>query len=147
MSFSESPHSFRISTVCSPHFGAGPQISPIPIQTHSCQGLRFHLPLLQQYHLPRIHKRTVAPATALSLIIENSTFPLQSFEGKFKMSLQNAKTALRFSIPTLYLFLSILSVSGFSINRKSRSFLFPTQPVSLLRLLPHRRLPSPDELL
>ena len=141
MSFSESPHSFRISTVCSPHFGAGPQISSIPIQTHSCQGLRFHLPLLQQYHLPRIHKRTVAPATALSLIIENSTFPL------FKMSLQNAKTALRFSIPTLYLFLSILSVSGFSINRKSRSFLFPTQPVSLLRLLPHRRLPSPDELL
>ena len=86
MSFSESPHSFRISTVCSPHFGAGPQISPIPIQTHSCQGLRFHLPLLQQYHLPRIHKRTVAPATALSLIIENSTFPLQSFEGKFKNS-------------------------------------------------------------
>ena len=68
MSFSESPHFFRISTVCSPHFGAGPQISPIPIQTHSCQGLRFHLPLLQQYHLPRIHKRTVAPATALSFL-------------------------------------------------------------------------------
>ena len=91
--------------------------------------------------LPRIHKRTVAPATVLSLIIENSTFPLQSFEGKFKMSLQNAKTALRFSIPTLYLFLSILSVSGFSINRKSRIFLFPTQPVPLLRLLPRHLRP------